>query len=76
MPGAKQLIQQAKDYGIKVFHHSCGAVLDIITDLIDAGADVIYPIHALASGMEPRRLRDEFGDKVSFYGGVMLSICW
>jgi len=70
LPGTKRLVAQAKQYGLKVIHHSCGAVSDIIPDLIDAGVDVIHPIQALAAGMDPRSLRARFGDRVSFCGGV------
>ncbi len=69
-PGTKSLVRQAKDYGLKVFHHSCGAIAEVIPDLIEMGVDVIHPIQALASGMEPERLMKDFGDSVSFCGGV------
>lgn len=68
--GTRQLISQAKSYGLKVFHHSCGSIFDIIPDLIDAGSDVIHPIQALAANMEPDRLKKHFGNSVSFCGGV------
>jgi len=68
--GTRELIAQAKSYGLKVIHHSCGSIYDIIPDLIDAGADAIHPIQALASKMEPERLKRDFGGKVSFCGGV------
>ncbi len=70
LPGTKKLVDQAKKYGLKVIHHSCGSIFDIIPDLIDSGVDVIHPIQALASKMEPQGLKDSFGDKVSFCGGV------
>jgi uroporphyrinogen decarboxylase len=38
--------------------------------LIEAGADVIHPIQALAKGMEPENLKALFGGKVAFCGGV------
>lgn len=69
-PGTRRLIEQAHSYGVKVVHHSCGAVSDIIPDLIDCGADAIHPIQALARGMEPRGLKERFGRHVSFVGGV------
>jgi len=70
MPGTIEMVKQAKSYGLKVIYHSCGAVSDIIPDLINAGVDVIHPIQALATGMEPQKLKEKFGDKVSFCGGV------
>jgi uroporphyrinogen decarboxylase len=70
LPGTKKLIDQAHRYGLKVIHHSCGAIRDIIGDLIDVGCDAIHPIQALASGMEPDELKKDFGEKVTFCGGV------
>jgi len=70
IPGAKKLIEQAHSFGLKVIYHSCGAISDIIPDLIEAGADAIHPIQAKAVGMEPRSLKTKFGNKVSFCGGV------
>ena len=69
-PGTKKLIDQAHSWGVKVIHHSCGSILKIIPDLIELGVDVIHPIQALASNMEPQRLHDDFGDTVAFCGGV------
>jgi uroporphyrinogen decarboxylase len=68
--GTKALIDQAHSHGLKVIHHSCGAIRPIINDLIECGADVIHPIQALAKGMEPYSLKEEFGQRVSFCGGV------
>jgi uroporphyrinogen decarboxylase len=70
LPGTRKFIEQAKRYGLKVIHHSCGAIHDIIPDLIGIGVDVIHPIQALARGMNPRILHDEFGDRVCFCGGI------
>jgi uroporphyrinogen decarboxylase len=69
-PGTRQLIDQAHAYGLKVIHHSCGAIYDIIADLIDLGVDAIHPIQALAHNMEADRLRRDFGERMSFCGGV------
>ena len=69
-PGTKKLIDQAHGYGYKVIHHSCGAIADIIPDLIEMGVDVIHPIQALAAGMDPESLKSKYGGKVSFCGGV------
>lgn len=70
MPGSKKLIDQAHSYGVKVIYHSCGAVFDAMSELIEAGADFIHPLQATAAGMDPRRIKAAYGDKVSFCGGV------
>ena len=70
LPGCRELVAQAHRYGLKVIYHSCGAISDIIGDLIDAGVDVVHPIQALAAGMEPAGLKARFGGRVAFCGGV------
>lgn len=70
IPGAKKLVELAHSYGVKVVYHSCGAIVDAIPLLIEAGVDVIHPIQALAAGMEPENLKEKFGGQVAFCGGV------
>ena len=70
IPGCKRLVEQAHSYGVKVIYHSCGSIIDVIPDLIGAGVDIVHPIQALAAGMEPRGLKEKFGDQVAFCGGV------
>ncbi len=70
IPGCKKLVDQAHAYGLKVIYHSCGSIAQVIPDLIEAGVDVVHPIQALAAGMEPDRLKQQFGNQVAFCGGV------
>ncbi len=53
----------------KIFIHSCGSIYQLIPDIIDAGFDVLNPIQCSAAEMEPKRLKDEFGDQLIFWGG-------
>jgi uroporphyrinogen decarboxylase len=55
---------------MQVLFHSCGAIRNIIPDLIEIGLDILYPIQTRAAGMEPGRLKTDFGDRLTFYGGV------
>ena len=70
MPGAKKLINQAHSYGVKVIYHSCGAIFDAMPALIDAGVDFIHPLQATATGMDPHRIKNAYGNQVAFCGGV------
>ena len=70
LPGTRELIAQAKRHNLKVIHHSCGAISEIIPDLIEAGADAIHPIQALAKGMAAETLAQRFSGQISFCGGV------
>lgn len=69
-PGTRALVDQAKAHGLKVIHHSCGAIRDLIPDLVELGVDAIHPIQALASGMDAESLARDFGGTTSFCGGV------
>jgi uroporphyrinogen decarboxylase len=69
-PGTKKIIEQAKKYGLKVIHHSCGSIFPIIQDLVELGVDVIHPIQALAKDMQPEKLKKQFYGNVAFCGGV------
>ena len=53
----------------KTFIHSCGAVHDLIGDFIEAGFDVLNPVQCSAVGMDPRTLKEKFGDQLVFWGG-------
>lgn len=69
IPGTRRIIAQAKEYGLKVIYHSCGSIEPIIPDLIEAGADVIHPIQALAKDMDLPSLNEKYG-KTAFCGGI------
>lgn len=70
MPAIKLLAEQAKGYGLKVMYHTCGAVSEIIPDLIECGIDALDPVQVAASGMEPARLAARFGGQMAFHGGI------
>jgi len=53
----------------KVFLHSCGSVYEIIPDLIEVGVDVLNPVQTSAKNMQPEKLKKEFGNEISFWGG-------
>jgi uroporphyrinogen decarboxylase len=53
----------------KLFFHCCGAIYPIIPTLIDIGIDILNPVQTTAVGMEPARLKAEFGDRLTFWGG-------
>lgn len=54
---------------LKVLFHSCGAIYDLIPDLIEAGVDAINPVQISAAGMDPWKLKNEFGRDIVFWGG-------
>jgi len=55
--------------GIKVMLHCCGAVRQILPDLIDAGLDAINPVQISCHGMDAEGLKRDFGRDITFWGG-------
>ena len=53
-----------------VLMHSDGAIRDLLGDLIDVGVQAINPVQVSAAGMEPARLKQEFGAHLAFWGGI------
>ena len=50
--------------------HSCGNVRGFIPDWIEMGLDILDPIQPNAKGMDPFALKKDFGDRMSFHGGI------
>ena len=53
----------------KTMKHTCGAVESLLSRLIDVGFDIFNPVQCSAAGMEPRALKERYGDRLVFYGG-------
>jgi len=69
-PRLKKLVDMTHGHGVKFMFHSCGATGPLIDDLIEIGVDVLDPLQAAATGMEPRALKDAFGDRICLHGGI------
>jgi len=54
----------------KVFMHNDGAIFDFLPTLIEMGVDVLNPVQTSAKGMDPVKLKQEFGDRIVFWGGA------
>jgi len=55
---------------VKIMLHSDGAIRTFIPDLIDSGIQILDPVQPLAAGMDPVGLNRDFGEKISFHGGI------
>jgi uroporphyrinogen decarboxylase len=55
---------------IKIAWHTCGAIVDLIPDLIEIGLDILNPIQPMAVGMDPEFLKQNFGKEIMFFGGI------
>ncbi len=68
--GFAAYIELAHEYGLKVMHHTCGSVVDLIPDFIDCGLDILQSIQPQAAGMELAKLRRTYGRDLCFHGGI------
>lgn len=53
----------------KTFIHSCGSVMALIEDFIEAGFDILNPVQCSAADMDPSELKRKFGHRITFWGG-------
>jgi len=53
----------------KTYFHTCGSMVELYDDLIEAGVDIVNPVQISAEGMAPQALKDRFGDRLVFWGG-------
>jgi len=69
-PRHKKIYQTVKNNSdLYVFLHSCGEISEFLPDLIEAGVDIINPVQINTAGMEPAKLKREFGKDLVFWGG-------
>lgn len=69
-PHTARLIRTFKDMGLMTMYHSCGSIVPVIDDLIEVGVDILDPIQPLADGMDAVSLKQRFGGRVAFHGGI------
>ena len=69
-PQLERCAQVGKRRGLFVAFHSCGAIRPVISDLIEIGIDVLNPIQCKCPGMDPLELKREYGQSLTYMGGV------
>ncbi len=68
--GFKAYIDLAHKYNIKVMHHTCGSVVDLIPDFIESGLDILQSLQPKAAGMDLGKLKREYGRYIAFHGSI------
>ncbi len=66
---AKLFAAIKKKTAAKILLHSCGSIYELLPDIIETGVDAINPVHLSAKNMEPEKLKRDFGDDLTFWGG-------
>ena len=51
------------------FIHSCGSIMALLPDIVEAGFDILNPVQCSAANMAPEDLKQRFGDQLTFWGG-------
>jgi uroporphyrinogen decarboxylase len=69
-PHHERFNQRVHELGTRVMYHSCGAVRTFIPDLIENGVDVLDVLQFSADNMDPIEIKQSFGDRLSFHGGM------
>jgi uroporphyrinogen decarboxylase len=69
-PSMEKAIRAAKEINpdIIAYYHSDGVIYDIIPDLIEIGVDVLNPVQPEC--MDPIKVKELYGDKLSFWGTI------
>ena len=65
-----RLFELGKKYDAYVYFHSCGAVRDIMDDLVEIGMNILFPVQPRATGMDHRGLKKRYGESLAFWGGI------
>ena len=71
-PGFTEYIDLIKRHNAVAMHHSCGSVVDIIPDMIEAGLDILQSIQPEARGMSLANLKKKFAKEICFQGGISI----
>lgn len=66
----KEWLADIGNYDCKLLFHSCGGIEPLIEDFIEMGVDVLDPVQTRAKKMNALYLKQTYGDRLSFHGGI------
>ena len=71
-PRHKRIIEKLhqENPDIIIIMHSDGAVAPLLDDFIEIGVDVYNPVQPNVSGSDPKELKDKYGERMCFFGGI------
>lgn len=70
LPRMKRMMELTKQHGAFVFHHTDGAVRQILPDLVETGIEILNPVQWRCEGMDREGLKRDFGDRLIFHGAM------
>ena len=69
-PRYKRIFDATHDQGKLAVMHCCGSAADILGDVVEIGLDVIESVQPEAARMNPYALKESWGDRITFWGGL------
>lgn len=69
-PRYARIFQAIHDQGKLAIMHCCGSAAAIMGDIVEIGLDVIESVQPEAADMNPYGLKQKWGDKLAFWGGL------
>jgi uroporphyrinogen decarboxylase len=69
-PRHQLFVDLAHRFDVPVMFHSCGSSSWVFDQLIDMGIEVVDTLQPEAKNMQPRYLKSNFGDRLSFHGCI------
>jgi uroporphyrinogen decarboxylase len=74
LPHIARMVKAFKEGGAaRVVHHSDGDVRSLLDAWVDIGIDAVHPVEPRA-GMDVVKLRERYGDRLAFIGGLCNTI--
>ncbi len=67
-PGEEKEYRIIKEAGLDLWIHSCGDIRKIMPDLYEMGVDALNPVQPEC--MDIRELKERYGDRITFWGGI------
>ena len=61
---------KAHSPNVRIMYHTCGSIRRFLPDLIEIGVDILNPLQVAAKGMDLAAIKEQFGDRLTFLGGV------
>jgi uroporphyrinogen decarboxylase len=69
-PRHQKILDVIHSYGKSAMYHCDGAVAPLIPELIEMGVNVLNPIQPDAKDMDPVGLKTQYGNQLTFHGGI------
>lgn len=70
-PAMRRHCEAAHAQGVQIIKHACGNNWEILDLFIEAGYDAYQGIQ-VGAGMDVRRLKEAYGDRIAIWGGVQI----